>query len=56
MMQQLQAWYPNVPLVIFLFNNEASKLQWTEAEQDQHYLARLAFGDFKGVVRRRQVV
>ena len=39
MMQQLQAWYPNPPLVIFVSNNEASKLQWSDAEQDQHYLA-----------------
>ena len=37
--QQLQAWYPNPPLVIFISNNEASKSQWIDAEKDQHYLA-----------------
>jgi len=39
MFQQLQAWYPNPPLVIFVSNNEASKLNWMDAEKDQHYLA-----------------
>src|SRR5437867_11699106 len=39
LIQQLQAWYPNPPLVIFISNNEGSKLTWSNPEQDQHYLA-----------------
>ena len=54
MIQQLQAWYPNPPLVIFLSNNEASKLQWTDAEQDQHYLALYGTGQTDNF--KRQVV
>lgn len=38
LMRQLQKWYPNPPRVIFISNNEASKLAWTDAEQDRHYL------------------
>jgi hypothetical protein len=38
MMQQLQTWYPDPPLVIFLSNNEANRLSWVDAETDQHYL------------------
>ncbi len=34
-MRQLQQWYPDPPLVIFLSNNEHSKLSWTEVETDR---------------------
>jgi hypothetical protein len=49
-MAQLQQWYPNPPKVVFLLNNEAHKLQWSEAETDQHYLDLYGTGqtgDFK---------
>jgi hypothetical protein len=38
LMQQVIAWYPDPPLVIFVSNNEARKLWWPEAENDQCYL------------------
>jgi len=37
-MKQLQQWYSDPPLVIFLSNNEHSKLSWTEAETDRRYV------------------
>ena len=54
MMTQLQGWYPNPPLVIFLSNNEALKLAWTDVETDLTYVNLYGLGrsdDFK-----RQVV
>ena len=38
-MRQLQAWYPNPPKVIFISNNEHSKLRWQDANTDQRYIA-----------------
>ncbi len=49
-MRQLQEWYPDPPLVIFLSNNEHARLQWHEAETSQRYLDRYGRGrddDFK---------
>ena len=49
-MKQLQQWYPNPPLVIFLSNNEHSKLRWTEVEKSKRYLDQYGPGrdaDFK---------
>jgi len=37
-MRQLQAWYPDPPLISFYSNNEHAKLQWAEAEQSKRYL------------------
>lgn len=34
-MQTLQEWYPNPPLVLFLSNNEHSKLTWSHVSQDR---------------------
>ncbi len=47
---QLQEWYPDPPLVIFLSNNEHSKLRWHQAGQSQRYLELYGTGrdeDFK---------
>ena len=49
-MKQLEQWYPNPPLVIFLSNNEHSKLRWTEVEKSKRYLDKYGPGrdaDFK---------
>lgn len=49
-MKKLQEWYPNPPLVIFLSNNEHSKLRWTEIEKSQRYREEFGTGrddDFK---------
>ena len=49
-MRQLQKWYPDPPRVIFLSNNEHSKLRWREVERSKRYLARYGKGrddDFK---------
>jgi hypothetical protein len=43
-LKQLQEWYPNPPLVIFLSNNEHSKLTWTEAESSARYLQKYGAG------------
>ncbi len=49
-MRQIQAWYPDPPLVIFLSNNEHSKLRWPEAETSKRYVEKYGVGrddDFK---------
>jgi len=49
-MKQLQQWYPDPPLVIFLSNNEHSKLNWTDVETDRRYVEKYGKdhdGDFK---------
>jgi hypothetical protein len=49
-MKQLQQWYPDPPLVIFLSNNEHAKLRWTETEKSKRYLDKYGpgrDGDFK---------
>ncbi|MBI4026327.1 MAG: PKD domain-containing protein [Verrucomicrobia bacterium] len=49
-MKKLQEWYPDPPLVIFISNNEHSKLQWNEVETSKGYLERYGKGrddDFK---------
>jgi hypothetical protein len=37
MIRKLQEWYPDPPLVIFLSNNEHTKLAWTRAEEDRRF-------------------
>jgi hypothetical protein len=44
LMRQVIAWYPNPPQVMFVSNNEAIKLTWTEAETDQHYVDLYGYG------------
>jgi hypothetical protein len=49
-LQQVISWYPDPPQVIFVSNNEASKLRWPDAETDQHYIDLYGYGrddDFK---------
>ncbi|MBM4037234.1 MAG: hypothetical protein FJ290_01860 [Planctomycetes bacterium] len=49
-LKRLQAWYPDPPLVIFLSNNEHTKLRWHKAEESRRYLAKYGKGkddDFK---------
>lgn len=43
-MKQLEQWYPDPPLVIFLSNNEHSKLRWTEVEKSKRYLDKYGSG------------
>jgi hypothetical protein len=38
MMKQLQKWYPDPPLALFISNNEQPKLTWTRVEEEQRYL------------------
>jgi hypothetical protein len=38
MMKKLQEWYPNPPLVLFVSNNEHTKLEWTRVEEDRRYI------------------
>src|SRR5205085_3587079 len=44
LMPLVQSWYPNPPLILFISNNEANKLQWPDAETDQHYLTLYGVG------------
>ena len=53
-MKQLQRWYPDPPLVMFLSNNEHAKLSWTEVEHSKRYLDR--YGKGKDPEFKRQVV
>lgn len=49
-MKQIQQWYPDPPLVIFLSNNEHGKLKWTEVEKSRRYMGKYGKGrddDFK---------
>jgi len=51
-MRRLQQWYPDPPLVIFLSNNEHSKLRWHQVEQSQRYMERYGPGKDDGFKRR----
>jgi len=42
--QKLQQWYPNPPLVLFVSNNEAAKLQWSDAETSKRYVDAYGLG------------
>ena len=53
-MKQIQEWYPDPPLVIFLSNNEHSKLHWSEVEISQRYLD--TFGPDRPPAFKREVV
>jgi hypothetical protein len=44
LLQQIQAWYPSPPLIIFLSNNEHKKLIGPEVEQSQRYLEKYGKG------------
>lgn len=49
-LQHVISLYPDPPLVVFISNNEALKLSWTDAETDKHYLDTFGYGrddDFK---------
>jgi hypothetical protein len=53
-MQQLQEWYPDPPLIIFLSNNEHPKLGWADAEQDVR-CAKAPEEDPHAEFRRKQI-
>ena len=58
LMQQLQSWYPNPSLVIFLSNNEASIEKWSRArgtnpKSDQHYLSLYGTGQSDEFLREK---
>jgi hypothetical protein len=38
LMKKLQEWYPNPPMVLFVSNNEHTKLEWTRVEDDRRYI------------------
>ncbi len=40
MMKQIQEWYPDPPMVIFLSNNEHGKLRWHEVERSKRSVYR----------------
>ena len=40
----LQEWYPDPPLVVFLSNNEAHKLQWKDVETSARYVQTYGLG------------
>ena len=53
-MKQIQQWYPDPPLIIFLSNNEHGKLHWTEVETEPRYIEK--FGKGRDNNFKRQVV
>lgn len=53
-MQQMQEWYPDPPLVIFISNNEHAKLAWLDKEQDIRCVDP-PDGDPTGESRRAQI-
>lgn len=54
MIQQIQQWYPQPPLVEFLSNNEAPKLRWMDVEQDARYLQK--YGKGRSDAFKKQIV
>lgn len=53
-LKQLQEWYPAPPLVIFVSNNEHSKLRWHEVENSKRYMDK--YGSGKDDNFKREVV
>ena len=54
LMNKLQEWYPDPPLVLFVSNNEANRLRWYEAESSSRYIS--LYGKAKDDNVKRQVV
>jgi len=52
--RKLQMWCPNPVMVIFLSNNEATKLEWSRADSDGRYLTQ--YGHDRSDDFKRQVV
>ena len=53
-LRRLQQWYPDPPLVVFLSNNEATKLPWHQVELSLRYLQ--AHGRGREDAYKREVV
>ena len=47
MMAQIQEWYPNPPLVVFVSENRSDKLTWKEIETDTRYTLKNRDDNFK---------
>ncbi|HZS51702.1 MAG TPA: hypothetical protein VFA54_12625 [Bryobacterales bacterium] len=50
LLQQIERWYPDPPLVVFVSNNEESRIAWTAIEQSKRFLDAYGpahDGDFK---------
>ena len=54
MMQQLQEWYPDPPLVVLISNNEHSRLDWIKVEDDVRYVER--YGRERDAAFKRRLV
>ncbi len=54
MIKKLQEWYPNPPIVLFVSNNEHTKLHWTKVEEDRRYVK--LFGTARDDNFKRRVV
>lgn len=52
MMQKLQEWYPDPPLILMVSNNEHARLEWTKVEEDRRYLEQYGRGRDAGFKRR----
>ena len=37
-LKQLQSWYPNPPLAVFVSNDEAQRLEWPDLEQSRRFV------------------
>lgn len=54
MLQKIQEWYPDPPLVLFISNNEASKLRWHEATSSADFVRR--YGENASDEQKREAV
>jgi hypothetical protein len=44
LMKRIQEWYPDPPLVLFVSNNEHTRLPWVKAEEDRHFIEKFGRG------------
>ncbi len=54
LLQQIQRWYPDPPLVVFVSNNEESRIAWTGIGQSKRFLD--AYGPGRDADFKRSVV
>ena len=54
MIKKLQEWYPNPPLILFVSNNEHTRLEWIKADEDRRFVAR--YGRNRDAEFKRKVV
>ena len=54
MLRQIEEWYPDPPLVVFLSNNESPKLGWTDVAADPRFVS--SYPAWQGDELKRKIV